>query len=155
MAETSLFCLFCEDVRQEPGGKQSWLGVFGDTIFVEPGTTEIKDIMAVCLARVEGTRAVDVTLSARVLLSENVQGPPDYTATYRQADGDSGSGWVLQLAFDLGGMPVEDGAIAKIDFTVGEITANATLLISYSPPHERPLTAIVENENGGEAAPLQ
>lgn len=150
MADIESFCIFCEDVRDEPGRKQTWLGVLGDVLYAPAGTETIEDLAVVCIARIRGRRSVEVEVNVRVDSGGESISPGAYKARMSQNEEDKNDGWSLNLKVDIGGMPVQDGSIAYVEFKVDETTATATLPVFLREATPFPL-AKIENEEGGYA----
>lgn len=148
MADVEAFCIFCEDVREEPGEKQSWLGVLGGSLFTAPGTDKIEDISAVCIARISNLTEVEVTIDIEVESSDGTAlTPGQYRATYSQRKSDRSKHWVLNLRLDMGGMPVEDGSIASVRFQVNDVVSSAFLPISWGEPKSPPEPVVVRTND--------
>jgi len=133
MADISVFCLFCEDVRAEEMGKSSYIGVSGGLCLLNPEQDSTERLKVVCLARMYGSerRAVQVSINASVRLDEErVAAPPSYTAEFERNSDDDSEEWQLQIVVDLKEMPACDGAVAEVVFKVEDVSSTAHIMFT-------------------------
>jgi hypothetical protein len=148
MANIEAFCVFCEDVREEPGQKQSWLGVLGGSLFTPQDTNKIDDLYAVCIARIENRREVNVLIDVSVKHdSGKVLTPGQYSARFSQQEEDQSDYWVLNLRLDMGGMPVDHGSVASIKFQVDDIISATSLPILWGDPKPAPEPVVIPQDD--------
>ncbi|WP_156363716.1 hypothetical protein [Sphingomonas sp. Leaf357] len=156
MAEATIeaFVLFCEDLRHESGGKQSLLGVLGGSLFIPEGTTVVETLKAVLIARIQGTRSVEITVSVRAHIDGKTLGPDeDYSATFSQDSHDKADKWTLQLAADLAGLKLGKENAIVTSCKINDVVATASLPLIFGDGISI-RDSQIENEVGGQAEPL-
>lgn len=155
MANVEAFVLFCEDVRREAGGKQSFLGVLGGSLYVAPGTEHVDELKAICFARIKAIRSVKVSLKVRAEIDGKTMGPDeDYSAVFSQDELDESENWTLQVAADLKGLPLGAQNVVHATFNIEDVSSSGMLPIIYgSGPPER--DSKVAEEKGGVARQIK
>lgn len=149
MASIQVFCAFCDDIREEAGGKASLVGMYTGDLIIPPDLEKLDRLMGVCIARIDDVRVADVTIDVSVLSEGVTYGAPEgIHEVYEQLEDDDSRHWVLQLGLDLKGMPVSDGACARIVFTVNDVVSEAFLPIRAKPLQSKPIKVTRHGPDG-------
>jgi hypothetical protein len=123
--------LFSDDVREEIGGKSSYMGLLGPEVWVHAE----KSVSFVCTLLLW---VIDpqVTVSADFKLEnapEGVSPPPPFTRTVTKQAEDGAAQWVVQmvgrLRFRVGNQPL----LFEVTFSVGDQTFSNRIIFDPMP----------------------
>lgn len=105
MAELELFTFFCDDTRDEVGGKTSYMGMLADRVVYPSTIKRVKGIVAVGMIRVDGLEKVEAQLEVFVPGRDD----PLVMPLEVERPEDEGSSWTIHMHAAMNNIPVQDG----------------------------------------------
>lgn len=119
--------LFCEDIREEVGGKVSYMGVLAPEAWVTSGDKE--PIYCVLLVWASEPEVVIAGEFALENAPDGVVAPSPFTRTFTKNKGDEADRWLIQLHGRMDARVGEKPLVITARFTVaGQVHSNRLLL---------------------------
>jgi hypothetical protein len=123
--------LFCEDVREEAGGKSSYIGVLGPEVWVSRDDSGI----IYCVLLIWATEP-EVTVSGEFTVKnapEDTRLPPAFTRTMRKHAADRADRWMIQLHGKMQIRVDSEPVTLTARFAVGGATYSSSLVLEMEP----------------------
>lgn len=142
-AEATPFILFCEDTRDEVGGKSSIIGIYGPVIAIDESPTRLARLRAVALVALKEAEVLETSLSV-VVRGDNAPGsPPPFKGriTRQRCAIDR---WNNQIVAILDGVPVQEGTQIDVSFVANGVAISASLSVLLSSSDAWKLLSAVE-----------
>ncbi|WP_375282930.1 hypothetical protein [Sphingobium yanoikuyae] len=124
MAKVEIFTFFCEDVRDEAGGKSSYMGVLADRVIYPANRKRLRGVVAVGIVRIQGLDRVDATLEVAVPGRDE----PLLLPLEGVGSDDGYDPWTIQMHAGLNNIPVQEGFELKSTLRCNGQVATATVL---------------------------
>lgn len=115
MPVDNLSILFCEDVREEGGGKSSIMGLLAQRLLVPEVPSVLSQLCIVLLADVAGEDTVAV--KCKISSDAGLSLPPELDADVSAIA--PGSDWSIKVVLALQNLAVPAPAEITVDFSVG------------------------------------
>lgn len=135
MPEIKGIFLFCDDVREETGGKASLIGLLGNEATVETLPGLLSKLAAVFLCTVHGADRVKAHLTLEVIGVEDLEVRIFEVERDFERPSNSSEEWSLRINL-VGPVPVAQGSKVRATCRIGDFSTASTLLISQVPRTE-------------------